>query len=149
MSRSIAMSMALLCAGCSFGKIEADRVITGRPRAAHSASVAIFMEGQPLPGALEEIAIVQVVGSGNHAKLDEITDRLRAEARALGCTVVANVRFDRGVDTASATGVAGVPAAQPIPSAPPPPLAGPPASQPPPSGAAAMPAGQAPGGAGP
>jgi hypothetical protein len=100
----LAFLASLLVIGC--GEIRAERIVTGKPSAPYSGPVAIYMEGQPAPQPYEEVAIVQAYGSGPYANLADVTEGLKNQAQSVGATAVINVRFDRGANIATATGVA-------------------------------------------
>lgn len=129
-------SAALL--GC--GTVTRHHVMSGALAAPHQGPVAIVMEGAPVPGELEEVAIVQAVGHGVKANLPSVIDGLKNEARSLGCTHVVRVRIDQGSGMASGSGVAGRLRAVASPPAMPPPGAGAPAAVPAPPGAPPAPA---------
>ncbi len=75
-------------------------------RPAWSGDVDILMEGEPVPGRYDEIAIVTAAGAAEQATLRAVTGALQDEARRVGCNAVIKVRYDRGTQSAAATGVA-------------------------------------------
>jgi hypothetical protein len=85
-----------------------EHVLTGTARpAAWPGEVKILMEGAPVEGKYEEVAIVSATGGGTNASLPAVIGALQDEARELGCNGVIRVRYDRGsLSNASATGVA-------------------------------------------
>jgi hypothetical protein len=99
----LAITVGALLACGAFGSLETHHVLTGPP-GPPSQGVQIFLQGQPSPPGLHEVAIVQAVGTGNKAKLETVIDGLKVEGQQLGCTAVINAKIDQGSGTASATG---------------------------------------------
>lgn len=97
--------LAALAAGCAT-QLRSEHVLTGTARPAWSGEVKIVMEGAPVPGTYDEVAIVNAIGSVGEATLPAVIGALQDEARKLGCNAVIRVRYDRGTNSASATGVA-------------------------------------------
>jgi len=52
------------------------------------------------------VAIVTAMGTHYYAELPTVISALQSEAASLGCNAVIRVRYDRGAQSASATGVA-------------------------------------------
>ena len=98
--------LAALAAGCATQVLRSEHVLTGTARAAWPGEVKVLMEGAPVPGAYDEVAIVNATGSASQATLPAVIGALQDEARRLGCNAVIRVRYDRGAQSASATGVA-------------------------------------------
>jgi len=92
---------ALVAAGC--GTMQSRHVLTGPPGPPRGG-VRVVLQGQPVPDGLQEVAIVQAVGTGMYARLEDIVGGLQAEAGSLGCSAVVNVKIDQGSTTASGTG---------------------------------------------
>ncbi len=86
--------------------LRADHVITGAARPPHAGEVRILMEGAPVPGDCDEIAIVSATGVEWKATLPAVLSALQKEAAAVGANAVVRVRYDRGSSSATATGVA-------------------------------------------
>jgi hypothetical protein len=113
---------AVLCvalSGC--GSLTTHNVLTGAPAPPHGGGARVFLQGQPVPPGLREVAIVQAVGTGTKADLESVTSGLVLEAQRLGCTAIANVKIDQGSGTASGTGVCMVEANAPVAPLPAPP----------------------------
>jgi hypothetical protein len=68
--------------------------------------VKIVMEGAPVTGQVDEIAIVNAVGGGKDSTLPVILKALQNETASLGGNAAIRVRYDQGTNQASATGVA-------------------------------------------
>ena len=102
---AIAVLPFLVLTGC--GTLETHSVVTGAPSAAQTGPVDIVLEGSKEPEGLEEVAIVQAVGRGSKADLEDLIDGLKEEARLLGCDAVVRVHVDQGAAVASASGIAG------------------------------------------
>lgn len=100
-----ALLLAIGLTGCLAG-VTAEHVLTGSPGAAYGGPVRIVMEGEAGAREFEEVAIVTATGSGYSASLPEVLGALQREAASLGCDAVVRVRYDRGVSSATATGVA-------------------------------------------
>jgi hypothetical protein len=96
------VALAAMAVGC-YG-VSTHRVLTGEPGPPFAGSVAVHMDGAPLPPNYEEVALVQAEGSG--ANLETLLPALRRQAAALGCDAVVLVKVDQGAAHASATGVA-------------------------------------------
>jgi hypothetical protein len=64
------------------------------------------MEGSPVAGEYDEVAIVSAVGTGEFGALPSVLNGLTSEAAKLGCNAVIHVRYDRGAQSATATGIA-------------------------------------------
>jgi hypothetical protein len=123
----LAALAALLLAGC--GTLETRHVLTGPPGQPRG-DVRIVLQGQPTPPGLQEVAIVQAVGTGMYARLENVIGGLTTEAGSLGCSAVVNVKIDQGNTTASGTGTCVREASGwngPPPPPPPPPVAAAPA----------------------
>jgi hypothetical protein len=88
------------------GSLTTHYVLTGRPQAAYTGDVQIVLEGATAPPNLYEVAIVQAVGGGTKANLEDLVDGLKEQARQLGCDIVVRVHVDQGDSVASASGVA-------------------------------------------
>ena len=80
--------------GCVGVTLRSEHALTGTPRAAYPGTVSIVMEGSPVPGDYEEIAIVTATGSGLDASLPTILSALQREAASLGCNAVIRVRYE-------------------------------------------------------
>ena len=86
--------------------VNSERVLTGTPSAAYGGNVKVVMDESPVGGEYEEVAIVSATGNGNGASLPAVIGALQSQAASLGCNAVIRVRYDRGADSATATGVA-------------------------------------------
>ena len=98
---------ALAVSSAACGSIRSSHVLTA-PSRPPSRFVRVFLEGQGVPPTFQEIAIVQTVGSGPYANLQDVVEGLQERAASLGCSVVVHVRVDTGSTTSSGTGVCGV-----------------------------------------
>lgn len=106
MRRTALLFVALGIAGCVSATATAEHVLTGTPRAAYAGSVKVVMDGVQAVGEFEEVAIVSATGRGTNASLPAVLGALQADAASLGCDAIIRVRYDRGVESATATGVA-------------------------------------------
>lgn len=97
------LTSAAFLTGCV--TLRAEHVVTGSPSAAYTGTVKVMMEGAPIAGEYEEVAIVSATGAASSATLPVVVEALQKEAAALGCNAIVRVRYDRGQRTATATGV--------------------------------------------
>ena len=101
-------SMAVfLVALSACGTLTTHHVLTGQPGAPVTGDVHVVLEGSKESEDVDEVAIVQAVGTGPHAELEELVSGLKTEAQKLGCDAVVRVHVDQGQGLASASGVAG------------------------------------------
>jgi len=91
--------------GCTMARARAEHVLTGTPRTAYAGTVRLFLEGAPAPTEVEEVAIISATGGSARAMLPDVMGALQARAAELGCNGVIRVRYDRGAEGATATGV--------------------------------------------
>src|SRR5262249_37784434 len=103
--RRLIVLLAASLGACSY--TTTSHVVTGTPGPARGGEIRIVMSGVEAPAGFAEVAILQAVGVGGNADLPHLVRGLKAEAAALGCDVVINVKIDQGATAASATGVAG------------------------------------------
>jgi len=104
MKRIVLLSLlSLFTVAC--GATRTSRVVTGKSLAPYSGDVKVLMDGADVPKGLEEVGLVQAIGHGLHADLQHVIEGLRAEAAAMGCDTVAQVKVDQGASQASANGV--------------------------------------------
>jgi len=103
--KSRMLLLAAVFAACAT-PLRSEHVLTGTARPAWSGEVKVLMEGAPVPTAYDEVAIVNATGTVGEATLPAVIRALQDEARRLGCNAVIRVRYDRGAQSASATGVA-------------------------------------------
>ena len=107
-------TLLLALVGC--GTLEVHHVMTGPAGNPYGGDVRILLESAPVPDGIEEVAIVQAVGSGHKARLEVLLEGLKGRARQLGCDLIVRVRIDQGATTATASGVAArTPPRAPVP----------------------------------
>lgn len=99
------LAVAFTLVGCA--RLEVHHVLTGTPGAPYSGPVRVVLEGQADPPGVEEVAIVQAVGTLGHANIEDLVPALTQEAQSLGCNIVLHVHVDQGSSMATASGVAG------------------------------------------
>jgi hypothetical protein len=102
-SRSVGLMVAGLATIAGCGTLQTHHVLTGPPGPPRG-DVRVVLQGQPVPADMQEVAIVQAVGTGPYARLENVIGGLTAEAGQLGCSAVVNVKIDQGSTTASGTG---------------------------------------------
>jgi hypothetical protein len=100
--------MAAVALGCALPprEVRTDHVLTGPAYPPRDGPVRIVMEGSPAGTDYEEVAVVSATGAAANATLGAVLGALQKEAASLGCDAVIRVRYDRGQQMASATGVA-------------------------------------------
>lgn len=99
----LAAAAAAVLAGCT--TLRSEHVLTGSPSAPWTGEVKVSMEGAPVAGEYEEVAIVSASGSAFDG-LPTVLGALRERAASLGCNAVVRIRYDRGTSQTTATGVA-------------------------------------------
>lgn len=110
-ARVLFAGLALLgLVGC--GRLIVEHAPTGPTAPPHNDEVTVVMEGGEQPQGMQEIAIIQVTGTGTKAKLPTAIEALKGRARELGCNTVAKVSVDRS-NTMVVTGVCGLVPASP------------------------------------
>jgi hypothetical protein len=115
-------------AGCGYTEMH-DVVLrgtggpTGRP-------VELYMMSQQPPRPFYEVALVQVIGHGSDANLEDLMKAVVKRGGELGCDAVVRVQFDQGYSMAHAFGVCVKWAAPPATAPPPAPPAPAPAPEP-------------------
>src|SRR5205823_1975832 len=97
----VALTLAL--AGC--GYTEGHEVILRAPSGPTGREVEVYMEGQALTRPFYEVALLQVVGHGADANMEDVVKALTARASSLGCDAVAQLRVDQGYALAHAVGI--------------------------------------------
>jgi hypothetical protein len=126
----------LSLAGC--GYTETHEVVLRAPSRPSGQPVEIYMHGQAPPRPFYEVALLQVVGHGSDANLEDVIKALTQRAASLGCDAIVRIQIDQGYSLTHGFGVCVhwlAPAPAPLPSPAPPgpaPQVAPPS--PPPSG---------------
>ncbi len=97
-------AVTLLVAGC--GHSETHVALLRAPQAPSDQPIELYLAAQAAPARpFYEIALLQVVGYGNQANPEDVTQALTAKAAALGCDAVVRVFIDVGYSRAHAAGV--------------------------------------------
>ena len=104
MTRWLPAAILLALSGCA--TVSGEHVLTGTPGPAHDGAVKVVMEGAAEPVGYQEVGIVSATGVSTQATLVAVLGQLQAEAAKLGCDAVIHVRYDRGAESATGTGVA-------------------------------------------
>ena len=127
------LALALGLAACGYTEthevsLRAASPPTGRP-------VEVYMFGQTPPRPFYEVALLQVVGHGADANLEDVIRALTGRAASLGCDALVRIQVDQGYSLTHGFGVcvrwAGAAAPPPLDAPPPVPPSSP--SPPPPS----------------
>ena len=101
-----ALALAASCAfasGC--GYTESHEVVLRAPSASTGRVVEVYMIGQPPPRPFLEVALLQVIGHGSDANLEDIVKALTARASSLGCDAIVRIGVDQGYSIAHGFGV--------------------------------------------
>ena len=129
---TLAVPVLLAVSGC--GYTEAHEVILRAPSAASGHPVEVYMMGQPPPRPFYEIALLQAIGHGADANLEDLVKSLTQRASSLGCDAIVRVGVDQGYSIAHGFAVCVKWAeSAPLPAPPPAPLVAPPAAAPAPA----------------
>ena len=107
MKRGALLAVALAScplAGC--GYTEMHEVILRAPPVGPEARgpVEIYMLEQAPPRPWYEIALLQVIGHGSHANLEDVIHALTSRAAGLGCDAVVRIHVDQGYSMTHAFG---------------------------------------------
>lgn len=121
-----ALAFACVVSACAGGWTEVHQVVLREPSPPTAKTVEVYVETQTPPRAFWEIAMLQAIGHGDDANMEDVTRALAVHAASLGCDAVVRVHVDQGYAMAHAYGVCARWAA----GAPPPPPVAPPASAP-------------------
>ncbi len=131
--KRLAALVSLLAIACG-GYTEAHEVVLREiPPPTGQQPELYFNERQPSQGYYD-VALIQIVGYGGDAQLEDVTRALLARGAQLGCDAVLRVHVDIGYSKGHAFGVCvrytgtPAPAAPPLPAPPPVPAAAPPAA---------------------
>jgi len=101
--RGLALAASLVaCEACGYSELH-EVVFRTSPRTGHP--VEVYMVGQSPPRPFDELALLQVVSTGNQAEPQAVLAALSTRAVALGCDAVVRVRVDAGVTTTHGYGV--------------------------------------------
>jgi hypothetical protein len=116
-------------------------VVLRPPPGPHGRVVEIYMSTQTPPRPYYEIAILQAIGEGSDATLEDVMQALSKRGGELGCDAVVRIQIDVGYGRSHATGLCAkytdVAPAPPAP-APAPPRAAPESTPPAPSGGSSL-----------
>jgi hypothetical protein len=101
---SLTLAVALLT-GC--GTVTTYRFPLEKPSGQISATPpAVFFEGQLPQQNMQELAMVEAVGSGTKASIEDVVNALQLEAARFGASAVVRVRVDCGYSQCHGWGVA-------------------------------------------
>ena len=118
MKRALLFCVAL--AGC--GYTETHEVVLRQPGPPTGHSVEVYMYGQAPPRPFYEVALLQVVGHGADANLEDVVKGLTTRAQAFGCDAIVRIQIDQGYSLTHGFGVCvrwapmAVPAPAPAPA---------------------------------
>jgi len=101
---SLTLAVALLT-GC--GTVTTYRFPLEKPSGQISATPpAVFFEGQMPQQSMQELAMVEAVGSGTKASIEDVVNALQLEAARFGASAIVRVRVDCGYSQCHGWGVA-------------------------------------------
>jgi hypothetical protein len=135
MTRKLGAILALLLTACG-GYTESHEVVLREVPPPTGRRPELYFDGRQPDQGYYDVALIQIVGYGGDAELEDVTRALVARGGELGCDAILRVHVDVGYSKGHAYGVcvryAGTPApaAQPLPA--PPPVPAPPAVPAPP-----------------
>jgi hypothetical protein len=66
----------------------------------------VYFEGSLPSAGIQELEMVEAVGAGTHANLDDVINAMQDEAQAYGANAIVRVRVDCGHGTCHGYGVA-------------------------------------------
>lgn len=89
-------TVALLSLLHACGHTEVHEVALRPPAAATTSAPALYLETAAPDRPFYEVALLQVVGHGTDANVEEVQRRLVERAAAFGCDLVVRVRIDEG-----------------------------------------------------
>lgn len=104
MMKRLSSAFALLAlAAC--GHTEMHEVLLRQPPGPTGRPVEIYMATQSPPRPFYEIAILQAIGDGGDATLEDVVQGLTHRGQQLGCDAIVRIQIDVGYARAHATGV--------------------------------------------
>ena len=113
--------LSLFSVGC--GSTEVHQVFLRHPSLNSRRDIVVYVTGAPPHRAYYEIAILQAVGHGSDADVEDVTHAIANRGARLGCDAVIRLHVELGATRAHASAVcvnwAEGTAAQAIPAAPP------------------------------
>lgn len=105
MNRPLAALCCALLVGC--GSITTYRFPLDKPTGQISAAPPqVFFEGNMPDAAMQELAMVEAVGTGNRASVEEVVNALQLEASRWGASAVVRVKVDCAYSQCHGWGVA-------------------------------------------
>jgi hypothetical protein len=90
------------CEACGYSELH-EVVFRTSPRTGRP--IEVYMVGQAPPRPFDELALLQVVSTGNQAEPPAVLAALSARAATLGCDAIVRVRVDAGVTATHGYGV--------------------------------------------
>jgi hypothetical protein len=97
-----ALALCVLLAGC--GHVEVHDLVL-RPSGAPPHAAEVYFEGRGPDRPYYEVALLQSVGWGDDATMNDVVRALGARGAGLGCDAVVRVHVDQGWARAHAFGV--------------------------------------------
>lgn len=94
----------LLLMGC--GTVTTYRFPLDRPAPVTNAPPAVFFEGQMPNEAMQELAMVEALGSGTKASFEDVVTALQAEGARWGASAIVRVKIDCAYSQCHGWGVA-------------------------------------------
>jgi hypothetical protein len=103
MKRALLLGAALALAAC--GYTETHEVVLRQPGPPTGHAVEVYMYGQVPPRPFYEVALLQVVGHGADANLEDVVKGLTRRAQAFGCDAIVRIQIDQGYSLTHGFGV--------------------------------------------
>lgn len=95
-------ALALASTACGYTELHEALL---RPASAPTNRVEIYLGDTLPPRPFYEVALVQVLGYGSDADVEDLNGALQARGRGLGCDGLVRVRFDLGRSIGQGYGV--------------------------------------------
>jgi hypothetical protein len=100
---ALALPLLVPLVGCGYTETHEVPLRTATGPTARPAE--IYMADQRAPRPFFEVALLQVLGHGTDANVEDVAKALQVRAAQLGCDAVVRVRIDQGYTTAHGFGV--------------------------------------------
>ena len=94
--------LALGAAGC--GYVDMHEVVVRPGSGPPSSKVELYMMSQAPNRPYYEVALLQAIGHGSDANLEDVVHALTQRAAQLGCDAVIRVQFEQGYSMAHGVG---------------------------------------------
>jgi hypothetical protein len=96
------VGLVMVVTGCGYTEMH-EAVL--RTPTAPTSRVELYMGDQQPARPFYEVALVQAMGYGSEAQIEDLSQALEARGRQLGCDALVRTRFDLGLSMAHGYGV--------------------------------------------